>query len=75
MIILRVAMGRGFLKETVKEINTTLAFTKSATVEENRREVQMTIDEIEGSTGGPRPPGVSSGASVDGHVDTVGDAC
>jgi hypothetical protein len=32
MIILRVAMGRGFLKETVKEINTTLVFARPATV-------------------------------------------
>jgi hypothetical protein len=71
MIILRVAMGRGLLKETVKEINTTLVFAKPTTVDENCREVQMTIYEIEGPTCGPETPAVSSGTSVNEHMDTV----
>ena len=32
MIILRVAMGRGLLKKTVKEIDTMLVFAKPATM-------------------------------------------
>jgi hypothetical protein len=55
MIILRVAMGRGFLKETVKETNTTLVFAKPATVtaDGEYRGERMTIYDIEGSTCGP----------------------
>jgi hypothetical protein len=74
MIILRVAMGHGFLKETVKEINTTLVFANPATVNENCREVHMTIYEIEGSICGPRTPTASSGTSVNDHVGSFGDA-
>jgi hypothetical protein len=75
MIILRVAMGRGLLKETVKDINTTLVFAKPATVHENVRDVRMSIYEIEGSTCGPGTPAVSSGTSVHEHMGTVGDTC
>jgi hypothetical protein len=77
MIILRVAMGRGMLKESVKEINTTLVFARPATVtiDEKFREVRMAIDEIEASTCGPGTPTASSGTSVNEYIDTVGDAC
>jgi len=78
MIILRVAMGRGLLKETVKEINTMLVFAKPATVaavDEKSQEARMTIHEIEGSLCSPGMPAASSGTSVNEHTGTVGNAC
>jgi len=77
MIILRVAMGRGFLKETVKDINTTLVFAKPATVTvgEKSRGDRMTIYEIEGSTSGPGTPAASSGTSVYEHTEAVSNPC
>jgi hypothetical protein len=80
MIILRVAMGRGLLKETVKEIDTMLVFAKPATVtvvDETCRGVRMTLDEIEGSTCGPGTPAASSasGTSVNEHMSADGSAC
>jgi hypothetical protein len=80
MIILRVAMGRGLLKETVKEIDTMLVFAKPATVtfvDEKCRGVQMTIHEIEGSACGPGTPAARSGTSVNEQyqLSTVGNAC
>ena len=68
MIILRVAMGRGLLKETVKEINTTLVFAKPATVDEDCREVRMSIYDIEGSTRGPEMPAASPGTSASENI-------
>jgi hypothetical protein len=59
MIILRVAMGRGFLKETVKDMNTTLV-----AVNEKPRGSPMTIYEIESSACRPGTPASSSGTSV-----------
>ena len=73
MIILRVAMGRGILKETVEEINTTLV-----PVNEKSRGSRTTVYEIEGSKRGPGTPsdcGSSSGASVNEHMGTARDAC
>ena len=83
MIILRVAMGRGFLKETVKEMDTTLAFAKPATltVDQKYRGVRMTVHEMEGSAYGPGTAGTTEassagGTSVKEHMGTVGgDAC
>ena len=77
MIILRVAMGRGFLKDTVKEINTTLVFASPATgtVGEKSRGSRMTIYEIEGGTSGPGTHAASSGTSINEHMGTVGHAC
>ena len=78
MIILRVAMGRGFLKETVKEINTTLVFAKPATVagvDEKCREVRMTIYDIEDSACGPGTPAAGTGTSDNEHMGTVIHAC
>ena len=76
MIILRVAMGHGFLKETVKEINTTLVYAKPATVtvSEKSRGSRMTIYEIEGSTCGPGTSATGSGTSVNENIGTVGNA-
>jgi len=70
IIILRVAMGRGFVKETVKDINTTLV-----TVNEKSRGSRMTIYEIQGSTCGPGTSEAGSGTSVKEHMGTVGNAC
>jgi len=78
MIILRVAMGRGFLKETVKETNTTLVFAKPATVtavDERCRGVQMTIYDIEGSNGSPGMPVAGSGTSVNEQMGTIVSVC
>ena len=78
MIILRVAMGRGLLKETVKEINTTPIFAKPATVtavDEKCRGVRMTIYDIEGSPCGPGTPAASSDTSASEHIGTVVNAC
>jgi hypothetical protein len=75
MIILRVAMGRGLLKETVKEVKTTLVFAKTATVDENCRQARIAICEIEGSTCGPGTPAVSAGTSDDAHMNTVDNIC
>ena len=77
MIIFRVAMGRGLLKKTVKEIDTMLVFAKPDTVtdvdSEKGRGVPMTIHEIEGSSEscGPGMPAASSGTSVDEHMVTA----
>jgi len=43
VIILRVAMGRGWLKQTGDEISTTLVFAKSATTHEQSQGVHRTI--------------------------------
>jgi hypothetical protein len=53
MIILRVAMGRGWLKETETEINTTLAFADPPMVHRQGQRVRTTIQNIEGSILGP----------------------
>jgi hypothetical protein len=81
MIILRVAMGRGFLKETVKEIETTVIFAKPATVavdekcKEKCQGVQMMVYEIEGPLCDPGTPAASSGTSVSEDMGTIGNAC
>jgi len=50
MIILRVAMGRGLLKETVKEIDTMLVFAKPDTV--------TVVDSEKGTDDGSRNRGL-----------------
>jgi len=54
MIILRVAMGRGWRKETVNELNTALVFSKPAKVHSQNQAVSMTIHTIEDPGFGPR---------------------
>jgi len=49
MIILRVSMGRGWLKETLNEIDTTLAFTDPLVAHRQSQGVRKTIHNIEGS--------------------------
>jgi hypothetical protein len=43
MIILRVAMGRGWRKETINELNTALVFANSAPVNEQNQAVAMEV--------------------------------
>jgi hypothetical protein len=75
MIILQVAMGHGFLKKTVKEINTTLVFVKPATVMISAKSQgsQIMIYKIEGSTCGPGTSATGSGTSVNENIGTVGN--
>jgi hypothetical protein len=47
MIILRVAMGRGWRKETLNELNTALIFANPAPVHEQGRAVPKTIHNAE----------------------------
>ena len=49
-------MGRGWLKETVKEINTALVFVEPVTLHEESQEVRMTIHSIEYPISGPGTP-------------------
>ena len=64
MIILRVAMGRGWLKETVNEFNTALVFTKPTMAYEQSRTVSVTIHSIEGPICDPGIPAESSDTSI-----------
>jgi hypothetical protein len=75
MIILRVAMGRGWLKETSKDINTTLVFANPPTVDEETQEIQMTIQKLESSMCGPETLAASSDTSVDEHKGKAGMEC
>ena len=43
IIILRVAMGRGWLKQTADDISTTLVFARPATTHEQSRNIRRTI--------------------------------
>jgi hypothetical protein len=71
MIILRVTMGSGLLKETVKEISTAV-FAEQATSQELSRGVRMTIHKIEGPICGPGTSAASSDVSVSKHKGTAG---
>ena len=64
MIILRVAMGRGWLKETMNEINTTLAFANPPMVQGQSQGVRTTIHNTEGSMIGPGTPENNSGMLI-----------
>jgi hypothetical protein len=71
MIILRVAMGRGWRKETVKEINTTLVFAAPTTarVHEQSQEVHVTIYDRKDPISGLETP---TDASTRTHVSATG---
>ena len=71
MIILRVAMGHGLLKETIQNISTALVFAQPATVD---AESQITAHKSEGSVYGPRTA-VSSDPSCHEHKSAVGIEC
>jgi hypothetical protein len=74
IIILRVAMGHGLLKETIQEVSTSsaLVFAQPATVDAKS---QMAVQKSEGSIYGPRTPAVGSGTSINEHGSTVGTEC
>ena len=72
MIILRVTMGHGWLKETVKEINTALVFAEPATVHEQSQGIHITIHNTEGLVSGPGIPANASDISVNNHMSTAG---
>src|SRR6266850_4707107 len=72
IIILRVAMGHGLLKETIQEISTALVFAQPATVDAKS---QMTVHKSEGSIYGPRTPAVGSDTSINEHGSTLGIEC
>ena len=71
MIILRVVMGHGWRKETVKEINTTLVFAAPTTarVHEQNKGVHVTIYDREYRNSGVESP---SDASTRTHVSATG---
>jgi hypothetical protein len=64
MIILRVAMGRGWRKEAVNELNTALVFAKPAMVHDQNQAVSITIHNKEGPVFGPEMSADSSDISV-----------
>lgn len=74
MIILRVAMGHGWLKETVKEINTMPTFTASPMVHEQSQGVRVMIyNTAEGPISGPGTP-ADSDMSAKKHMGVTGVA-
>jgi hypothetical protein len=70
MIILRVSMGRGLLKDTVNEIvtsRTTLAFADPPMVHRQNQGVMVvrtTIRDVEDSILGPGTPATDSDVSI-----------
>ena len=64
MIILRVAMGRGWLKETVDEFNSTTEFAQHATLEEQSQGACMTIRDTVDPLSGAGTPVSSSNSST-----------
>ena len=56
IIILRVAMGRGWLKQTADEISTTLVFARPATTHEQSQGIRRTIYNTEEPISGPEMP-------------------
>jgi len=69
MIILRVAMGHGWLKETADEINSAIAFRPGAstTVHEQNQGIRMTLYDIGDSISGPETP-LDSDVSIGKHM-------
>ena len=65
-------MGHGWLKDTVKEINTALIFMEPATVHEQSNGIHITIYNTEGLISGPRMPLNVSDISVKKHMSTAG---
>jgi hypothetical protein len=74
MIILRVAMGRGWHKETVYEISTALVFRKPPTVQEQSQVSRTTIYNAEDSIFGPGVPENSSNMSTEERTSKAGVA-
>jgi hypothetical protein len=72
MIILRVAMGSGWLKETMKELNTALVFAETATVDEQSQGGFVTIHLAEESISVPGTPAGSPDVSVRKQMSAAG---
>jgi hypothetical protein len=70
MIILRVAMGRGWVKETVKEINTVLVFAEPGKVHEQSQGVHMMVHGTEGPITGHGTPENKSDRSIKRDMNT-----
>jgi len=68
MIILRVAMGHGWLKETVKEVNTGLVFAERPTTHEQSQGICMTVYNTEVPISLPGTTSDSSHSTVKKHM-------
>ena len=69
MIILRVSMGRGWLKGTVNELNTALEFAQPTTVLDDSQGDSVTICSTEDPASGP---GTSAKGSDTSNMMEVG---
>jgi hypothetical protein len=72
MIILRVAIGRAWLKETVDEINTELVFAEPVPFQEQSQGVWVTDFNPEGPVSVPGTPVSRSSTSVRTHMNATG---
>jgi hypothetical protein len=72
MIILRVAMGRAWLKGTVNEVSSSLAFAAPATVHEQSQGVCPMIFNPEGSVSGSGTFSNRSETFVRKHMSAAG---
>jgi hypothetical protein len=71
MIILRVAMGHGLLKDTVKEISTGLVFAERPTSHEQSPGICMTVYKSEVPISLPGTTSDSSHSTVKKHTSTA----
>ena len=73
MIILRVAMGHGLLKETVEQITTGLVFADAPAqqTEKGSNGAQTTLDSSEGPTLGSRTFAQGSDSSIKKQRSTL----
>jgi hypothetical protein len=71
MIILRVAMGQAWRKETAKEISSALVFAEPAPVREQSEVVKTTIFNAEDPISRPLAPENNHGAPVYEHTNTT----
>ena len=72
MIILRVAMGRGWLKETVDEFNSTIEFAQRATLKEQSQGACMTICDTVDPISCPETPVNGSATSTTKDMCRIG---
>jgi hypothetical protein len=72
MIILRVAIGRAWLKETVNDVNTELVFAEPAPFHEQSQGVWVTGFTPEGPVSVPGTPVSRSSTSVRSHMNATG---
>jgi hypothetical protein len=72
MIILRVAMGRGWVKETVNELESALEFAQPATLKAQSQGACMTICDIACPISGSGTPVDSSDTSTTKDMSRTG---